>query len=108
MQIQGKVVVVTGGSNGIGRALSRAFAAQGARAVVIADQDEKSGQQVAQEIKATFLPTDVDKAFISQRKLNSFTRAEIFVRSFQARRRPFSNWPSRHHSPRRIGARGGL
>src|SRR5437762_4241691 len=66
MQIQGKVVVVTGGSNGIGRALSRAFAAQGARAVVIADQDEKSGQQVAQEIvaqksTATFLPTDVSK-----------------------------------------------
>jgi NAD(P)-dependent dehydrogenase (short-subunit alcohol dehydrogenase family) len=61
MQIQGKVVVVTGGSNGIGRALSRAFAAQGARAVVVADRDEKSGQQVAQEIKGTFLATDVSK-----------------------------------------------
>src|SRR5437660_5343196 len=61
MQIQGKVVVVTGGSNGIGRALSRAFAAEGARAVVIADRDEESGQQVADEIKGTFLATDVSK-----------------------------------------------
>ncbi|HYK91609.1 MAG TPA: SDR family NAD(P)-dependent oxidoreductase, partial [Acidobacteriota bacterium] len=50
MQIQGRVVVVTGGSNGIGRALAKAFASQEARAVVIADQDEKSGQQVAHEI----------------------------------------------------------
>jgi NAD(P)-dependent dehydrogenase (short-subunit alcohol dehydrogenase family) len=74
MQIQGKVVVVTGGSNGIGRALSKAFAAQGARAVVIADQDEKSGRQVAQEIKATFLATDVSKEADVQRLVENTTK----------------------------------
>src|SRR5437660_10819683 len=74
MQIQGKVVVVTGGSNGIGRALSRAFAAEGARAVVIADRDEKSGQQVANEIKGTFLATDVSKEAEIVRLVEDTTR----------------------------------
>jgi NAD(P)-dependent dehydrogenase (short-subunit alcohol dehydrogenase family) len=84
MQIQGKVVVVTGGSNGIGRALSRAFAAQGARAVVIADRDEKRGQQVVQEIVAqngvaqktegTFLLTDVSKEADINRLVENTTR----------------------------------
>src|SRR5499433_3084677 len=53
MQIQGKVVIVTGGSNWIGRALCHAFAAAGAKAVVIADIDREAGLKVAQEIKGT-------------------------------------------------------
>jgi NAD(P)-dependent dehydrogenase (short-subunit alcohol dehydrogenase family) len=53
MQIQGKVVIVTGGSNGIGRALSHKFAASGARAVVVADIDREAGLKVANEIKST-------------------------------------------------------
>ena len=53
MQIQGKVVIVTGGSNGIGRALCHKFAAAGARAVVIADIDREAGLKVAAEIKDT-------------------------------------------------------
>lgn len=53
MQIQGKVVIVTGGSNGIGRALCHKFAAEGAKAVVIADIDREAGLKVANEIKDT-------------------------------------------------------
>jgi NAD(P)-dependent dehydrogenase (short-subunit alcohol dehydrogenase family) len=53
MQIQGKVVIVTGGSNGIGRALCHKFAAEGARAVVVADIDREAGVKVAAEIKDT-------------------------------------------------------
>lgn len=53
MQIKGKVVIVTGGSNGIGRALCHKFAAEGARAVVVADIDRESGLKVANEIKDT-------------------------------------------------------
>jgi NAD(P)-dependent dehydrogenase (short-subunit alcohol dehydrogenase family) len=53
MQIQGKVVIVTGGSNGIGRALCHKFAAAGAKAVVVADIDREAGVKVANEIKNT-------------------------------------------------------
>ncbi len=53
MQIQGKVVIVTGGSNGIGRALCHKFAAAGARAVVVADIDREAGLKVAAEIRNT-------------------------------------------------------
>src|SRR5215471_7123002 len=61
MQIQDRVVVVTGGANGIGRALCRAFAAAGARAVVVADLDEQGAKRVAAEIKGTAVTTNVGK-----------------------------------------------
>ena len=53
MEIQGKVVIVTGASNGIGRALCHKFAADGARAVVVADIEREAGLKVAAEIKNT-------------------------------------------------------
>ena len=49
MRVQGRVVVVTGGANGIGAAMARRFAAEGALAVVIADLDEARAAAVATE-----------------------------------------------------------
>ena len=51
MQIKDKVVVVTGGANGIGRALCHKFQAEGARMVMVADVDEDHGNRVLQELK---------------------------------------------------------
>ncbi len=50
MQVKDKVVVVTGGANGIGRALCRRFAAEGARTVAVADIELEAAREVAAEI----------------------------------------------------------
>jgi NAD(P)-dependent dehydrogenase (short-subunit alcohol dehydrogenase family) len=50
MDIRNKVVVVTGGASGIGRALCERFAKDGARGVVVADLDEGGALRVATAI----------------------------------------------------------
>src|SRR5436305_6731192 len=50
VEVSGKVVVVTGGAGGIGRALARRMAAEGAAGVVVADLDAGGAERVAQEI----------------------------------------------------------
>jgi NAD(P)-dependent dehydrogenase (short-subunit alcohol dehydrogenase family) len=50
VNVAGKVVVVTGAASGIGRALARRFAAEGARAVICADRDGAGAHVVADEI----------------------------------------------------------
>ncbi|HEX3229746.1 MAG TPA: SDR family oxidoreductase [Pyrinomonadaceae bacterium] len=59
MNIRDKVVVVTGGANGIGRALCRRFAAEGARGVVVADLDGDGAAHVAKEIGGLAVTTNV-------------------------------------------------
>jgi NAD(P)-dependent dehydrogenase (short-subunit alcohol dehydrogenase family) len=46
--VSGAVIVVTGGASGIGAALARRFAAEGARAVVVADLDAAGAAAVAE------------------------------------------------------------
>jgi len=52
-------VVVTGGGNGIGAALSRRFAAEGARGVVVADVDADAAEGIAAEIQGLGVRADV-------------------------------------------------
>jgi len=59
MQLADKHIVVTGGGNGIGRALCRRFAAEGARAIVVADLDGDGAKAVADEISGTAVRVDV-------------------------------------------------
>jgi NAD(P)-dependent dehydrogenase (short-subunit alcohol dehydrogenase family) len=60
MNLKDKVVVVTGGANGIGRALCRRFALEGAKEVVVADIDERGAEAVANEIGGTAFCVNVE------------------------------------------------
>lgn len=56
-----QIVVVTGAASGIGRALARRFAAEGAAAVVVADLDGDGARAVADEIGGTAATVDVSR-----------------------------------------------
>ncbi len=63
MEISGKVVAVTGGANGIGEALCRRFAQEGAEMVAVIDLEEDRAKVVAGEIGGVGFGCDVgDKA----------------------------------------------
>ena len=59
MKITDKVVVVTGGASGIGRALCRRFAAEGAKGIVVSDYNGAGAAKVAEEIGGLAVTTDV-------------------------------------------------
>ena len=78
MQIQGKTVVVTGGANGIGRALCLRFAKEGAKFVAVSDVDKANGKAVADEIgkgRARFFPCDVSREAQVKKLVDSVSRA---------------------------------
>lgn len=59
MEMKGKVIVVTGGGSGIGAALARRFAKEGAAGIVVADLDEAGAKAVAAETGGIAIRTDV-------------------------------------------------
>jgi NAD(P)-dependent dehydrogenase (short-subunit alcohol dehydrogenase family) len=59
MQLTGRVIVVTGGASGIGRALATRFVSEGAQAVVIADINGDGARSVAQEVGAIAIQCNV-------------------------------------------------
>jgi NAD(P)-dependent dehydrogenase (short-subunit alcohol dehydrogenase family) len=67
MELNNKVVVVTGGGSGIGEAIAHAAKAAGARHVVVADLNGEQAERVAAEIGGTGVAIDVrDEAAIQR------------------------------------------
>jgi NAD(P)-dependent dehydrogenase (short-subunit alcohol dehydrogenase family) len=58
MSVQGKKVLVTGGTSGIGEATARAYASAGAE-VVITGRDQERGDRLADELGARFIRADL-------------------------------------------------
>ena len=65
MRLEGKVALVTGGSDGIGKAIARIFAKEGAK-VVVASRNETKGKKALAELhglgEATYFKVDVSKS----------------------------------------------
>jgi NAD(P)-dependent dehydrogenase (short-subunit alcohol dehydrogenase family) len=73
MKLAGKVAVVTGGGSGIGRAMCRRFAAEGARAVVVADLNGSAGAEVAREVEGLAFEVNVARAGDLERLVRDVT-----------------------------------
>lgn len=59
MNLKDRVIIVTGGGRGIGRALCVRFAKEGPRGIVVADRDEAAAKAVAAELGGLGLGCDV-------------------------------------------------
>jgi NAD(P)-dependent dehydrogenase (short-subunit alcohol dehydrogenase family) len=74
-KLQGKVALITGAASGIGEAMARLFAREGA-SVVVADVDAAGGRRVVEEIRAAggqafFQQVDVSRASEVEAAINA-------------------------------------
>jgi NAD(P)-dependent dehydrogenase (short-subunit alcohol dehydrogenase family) len=80
--LQDKVVVVTGGANGIGRALCVRFAREGATAVVVADLDGEAAARTAVEVGGVSVQadaaSDADVARLVDHVVARYGRIDLF------------------------------
>ena len=67
MQIKGKIVVVTGGADGIGKGLCERFAREGAAKVIVLDRNGEGARKVAAAIGGVAYECDVAKEADIQR-----------------------------------------
>lgn len=82
MELEGKVVVVTGGAAGMGAALCRRAVAAGAT-VVVADIDGPGAQQIADEIGGHAVDVDVTREEqindLAREVIDAHGRVDVFV-----------------------------
>lgn len=82
MDVKGKVVIVTGGASGIGKALVERFHREGAEAIVVADLNEAGAQAVADSVGGVSLRCDVSKeaevAALAKLAEDRFGRIDLF------------------------------
>jgi NAD(P)-dependent dehydrogenase (short-subunit alcohol dehydrogenase family) len=65
-QFAGKVVAITGGTQGLGEATARLFAARGAAGIAICGRNRERGEQVAREIAGTGCPVEYVQADLAR------------------------------------------
>ncbi|MCX7044243.1 MAG: SDR family oxidoreductase [Candidatus Sumerlaeota bacterium] len=97
--LNGKVAIITGGGQGIGRAIAARFLEAGAR-VVLAEADKAAGRDALEELKAkgevVFIPTDVARekqvSDVIRRAAERWGRLDILVNNAAiARNKPLAD-----------------
>jgi NAD(P)-dependent dehydrogenase (short-subunit alcohol dehydrogenase family) len=87
-QFAGKVAAITGGTQGLGEATTRLFAARGAAGIAICGRNRERGEQVAREIDAAgcaalFVPADLSRIADCRSFIDSverrFDRLDVLV-----------------------------
>ena len=82
MKLADKVVVITGGTGGIGQAMAKAFITQGARGIVLADLDADLVGQVSKELNCSGIACDVtDEAQVARlvdKTIQQFGQIDLF------------------------------
>lgn len=101
LRLSGKLAIVTGAGQGIGEAIARAFAAEGAF-VVVAELNEATGARVAADVAGRFVRTDVtaqgDIDRLMQTVATEFGSPDILVNNaganvfFRPHEMPRSQW----------------
>jgi NAD(P)-dependent dehydrogenase (short-subunit alcohol dehydrogenase family) len=83
MTVQGKTVLVTGGTSGIGEAITRAYASEGAD-VVITGRSEERGRQIADSLtkdgaRVRFVRADLEDIDDVRRLADKVNRVDVLV-----------------------------
>jgi NAD(P)-dependent dehydrogenase (short-subunit alcohol dehydrogenase family) len=63
MEVHGRVIVITGAASGIGAAMARRFASEGARALVLGDVQTTALEALREELLTTYLRSGETRAF---------------------------------------------
>ncbi len=81
MNVKDKIILVTGGANGIGKALCERFAREGAKKIIVADTDFANANKVADEIDGLAIKLDVSNETqvkqVVERILDEFGRIDL-------------------------------
>jgi NAD(P)-dependent dehydrogenase (short-subunit alcohol dehydrogenase family) len=83
MNLQGKVVMVTGASSGIGLAIARLFAKRGAKLALVSRSAEKLNELSAELPGSLAVPADMTRAYyvegMVRRTMEHFGRVDVLV-----------------------------